>query len=162
MYPVVIGSARRHWAFIAVIAVAFAAAGVAGIVIAHHSVVAWVIAIVGGAGALIAAWEFHDRRPRVVIDDDGVLDRALAVGTIAWDDIRDVRVTRVNGRPQLCLDLPNAAKYTSRLPQPLRRIVPLNRQLGLTDLSVDLSGLATDPAALEAAMKDELKKRGRR
>jgi hypothetical protein len=161
MHPVVIGSARRRWAFIAVIAFAFAALGVAGIVIAHRSVVAWVVAIIGGAGGLIAVWEFYDRRPRVVIDDDGVLDRALAVGIFAWDDIQDVRVTRVNGRPQLCLDLSNAAKYTSRLPQALRPIVPLNRQLGLTDLSVDLSGLATDPAALEATIKDELKRRGR-
>ena len=162
MHPVVIGSTRRHWAVIAVIAFAIAALGVAGIIIAHRSMVAWVVTIIGGAGGLIAAWEFHDRRPRVVIDDDGVRDRALAVGTIAWDDIQDVRVMRVNGRPQLCLDLPHAAKYTSRLPQPLRRIVPLNRQLGLTDLSVDLSGLATDPTALEAAIKDELRKRNGR
>jgi hypothetical protein len=159
MHAVIIGSPRRHWAFIATIAFACAALGVVGIVLAHRSVVAWVVAIVGGAAALIAAWEFHDRRPRLVIDDRGVLDRRLAVGTIAWDDIQDVHVKRVNGRPQLCLDLPNAAKYTSRLPQPLRRLVPLNRQLGLTDLSVDLTGLATDPLDLEAAVRDELNRR---
>lgn len=159
MDSVVIGSARRHWAFIAVIAFACGALGIVGIGIAHRSAVAWVVTIIGGAGGLIAAWEFHDRRPRLVIDDGGILDRALAVGTIGWDDIQDVRLARVNGRPQLCLDLPNAAKYTSRLPQPLRRIVPLNRQLGLTDLSVDLSGLATDPVVLETAIRDELKKR---
>lgn len=157
MDAVVIGSPRRHWAVIAVIALACAALGVLGIMMAHRSVAAWIVAIVAGALGLIAAWEFHDRRPLMVIDDQGVRDRRLAVGTIAWADIQDVHVKRVNGRPQLCLDLPNAAKYTSRLPQPLRKLVPLNRQLGLTDLSVDLTGIATDPLVLEAAIRNELK-----
>lgn len=159
MHPVVIGAARRHWASIAVIALACAALGVVGVIITRHSVVAWLMTIAGGAAGSIAAWEFHDQRPRVVIDDHGVLDRALAVGTISWNDILDVHVKRVNSRPQLCLDLQNAAKYTSRLPQPLRRIVALNRQLGLTDLSVDLTGLPTDPIAVEAAIRDELQRR---
>jgi hypothetical protein len=159
MRAVILGSPRRHWAFIAAIAFACAALGVVGIIMAHRSVVVWVVAIGAGAVGLIAAWEFHDRRPRLVIDDRGVLDRRLAVGTIVWDDIQDVHVKRVSGRPQLCLDLVNAAKYTSRLPQPLRKLVPLNRQLGLTDLSVDLTGLTADPVALEAMIRDELKQR---
>jgi hypothetical protein len=131
MYPIVIGSPRRHWAIIAVVALALAALGVAGVVISHRSVVAWALVVVGGACGLTAAWEFHDRRPRVVIDDRGILDRALAIGTIPWHDIQDVHVKRVSGRHQLCLDLSNAAKYTSRLSAPLRRIVSLNRELGL-------------------------------
>ncbi len=157
MQPVIIGAPRRHWVPVAIVAGVLAAIGGVMIGMQFQPVVGWIILVVGGAGALFAGWQFYDARPRVVIDDRGVLDRTFAFGVIPWADITDVKLKRVQGRAQLCLYLRNAKQYTSRLPGTLQRMVALNRELGLTDLSVDLAGLPHDPADLELILRDRVK-----
>jgi hypothetical protein len=156
MDPVVIGARRRHWAVVAAVGTSLAVVGGALIGLQFRAAVGWVTLVVAGAAALFGAWQFYDGRPRVVIDDRGVLDRRFAIGLIPWTDIEGVRLKRMHGRAQLCLDLRDAAKYTSRLPSSLQRMVHLNRELGLTDLSVDLTGLTSDPVDLEARLRNEL------
>jgi hypothetical protein len=156
MQPIVSGSVRRHWGTISVVASCLVALGVVLIGTNHHSVVGWVSVVVFGACGLLAAWQFHEGRPRVVIDDRGVLDRTFAIGTIPWDDIRAVHVKRLQGHAHLCLDLKQTGKYTGRLSPMLRRVVALNRELGLTDLSVNLDGVSPDPEQVEALIRAEL------
>lgn len=157
MQPIIIGPPRRHWVPVAIVGGVLAAIGGVIIGMQFQPVVGWIMLVGGGAGALFAGWQFYDARPRVVIDDRGVLDRTFAIGVIPWGDITDVKVKRVQGRSQLCLYLRNAAKYTSRLPGTLQRMVALNRELGLTDLSVDLAGLPNDSADLEIVLRDRVK-----
>ena len=158
MLPIVIGNPRRHWGIAAVVATVLTALGGSLIGARFYPVVGWIIAIISGSAAAFAAWQFYDARPRVVINDHGVLDRAFAIGIIPWADITDVHLKRVNGRDQLCLDLRNTKAYTGRLPAALRPMVPLNRQLGLTDLAVDVTGLSMDTAQLENTLRERLQR----
>lgn len=160
MYPIVIGSPRRHWAVTSLVAAALAALGIALIVAVRAVTVGWIALVVGGAGALFGAWQFYDARPRLIIDDRGILDRTFGIGLIPWSDIADVHLKSIQGRPQLCLDLRETKKYTSRLPQMMQRVVALNRQLGLTDLTVNLTGLTTDPRAVESSIRARLQASG--
>ncbi len=157
MQPIVIGAPRRNWGLAALAAGVLTAIGGILIGVRFQPTAGWIILVACGAGTLFAGWQFYDARPRLVIDDRGVLDRTFAIGVIAWNDITDVTLKRVQGRTQLCLHLRNAAKYTTRLPPTLLRMVALNRELGLTDLSVDLTGLAGDPADLETNVRGRLK-----
>jgi hypothetical protein len=160
MHPFVLGATpRRHWALVAIAASILAAVGGVMVGTQNRPVVGWVILVACGAAALFGAWQFYDARPRVVIDNRGILDRTFAIGVIPWADVTGVRLKRVQGRAQLCLDLRNAAKYTSRLPTMMQRVVSLNRELGLTDLSVDLTGLTADPTELETTLQEHLKVR---
>jgi hypothetical protein len=159
MQPVTIGAPRRHWLGFALAAGALTPIGGLMIGVRLQPIVGWIILVACGAGTLFAGWQFYDARPRMVIDDRGVLDRTFAIGVIPWDDITNVTLKRVQGRTQLCLHLRNAATYTSRLPPTLLRMVALNRELGLTDLSIDLTGLASDPADLETMLRGQLKSR---
>lgn len=153
MERIAIGPDRRQWVIVAAVGCSLAALGIVLILATRQVVVGWVALVICGAGGLFAAWQFYDMRPRVVIDDRGVLDRTFGIGVIPWDDIQDVHLKWTHGRPQLCLDLRNAKRYTARLPQMLQRVAALNRELGLTDLSVDLSGATPDPATIEAAIR---------
>jgi len=161
MQPVTIGAPRRHWLPVALATGVLAAIGGIMVGVRFQPVAGWIILVVCGAGALFAGWQYYDARARVVIDSRGILDRTFAIGIIPWGDITDVTLKRVQGRTQLCLHLRNAATYTSRLPSTLRRMVALNRELGLTDLAVDLTGLATDPVDLETMLRGQLATKGR-
>ena len=159
MIAIVIGPPRRHWLVVAGVALCAVAVGAIIIALNHRSVLGWAVVVIAGSCALFGWWQFYDARPRVVIDDRGILDRTLAIGTIPWDDIQGVRLKWVHGHPHLCLDLRNSARYTERLPTPLRPVVALNRQLGLTDLTVNLDGAEPSPEQIETAVKGRIESR---
>jgi len=156
MVAIVIGPSRRHWLLVAGLASSAAVVGALTIAANHRSVIGWGLVVVAGACAAFGGWQFYDARPRVVIDDRGILDRTLAIGTIPWDDVEGVRLKWLHGHPHLCLDLRNSAKYTERLPTMLRPVVALNRQLGLTDLTVNLDGADPNPERVEALIRERI------
>ena len=138
------------------VACAFVAAGILLLVLHQYLLVAWLNIVFFGAGAIVFAMQVVDRRPRIVIDDQGILDRTLKVGRIEWEDIRAVFLKRSQGQPFLCLELVDPSKYTQRLSPLLRRMVQLNRKLGFTDLSLNLGGTNVDPDYVEDLLRKEL------
>lgn len=99
-----------------------------------------------GILAVVAARAVLDRRPRLVIDDSGIADRTLGLGTIPWTAIRAARPFAQRNFPVLCLELHDAAGWTRRL-SPLRRVLARRQErLGLTPFVVNLLGTRIDPA----------------
>ncbi len=48
----------------------------------------WLAIVFFGSGIPISIWQIADSRPRLIIDQYGILDRTLGVGRIAWTDIQ--------------------------------------------------------------------------
>ena len=108
---------------------------------------------------MVFAMQLVDRRPRIVIDDNGVLDRTLKVGIINWEDIRSAFLKRSAGQPFICLDLVDPGKYTGRLSPLVRGMVQLNHKLGFTDLSLNLGGTEVNPDQVLELMNKEIASR---
>jgi len=89
----------------------------------------------------------NDRRPLLVLDEDGLLAPRTGVGWIAWSDIRRVRIQRVAHAHFLCVAIEDADRYLGPLSR--WRAFWLAVSLGRVgrELRVDLS--FTDVSAQE-------------
>jgi hypothetical protein len=156
---VVIKSARLKWLAYLVLALGFVAMGVFLIRSGQAVMVGWVNVAFFGGGAALFIKQLLDPRPRIIISDQGLLDRTLKVDTIEWADVRDVHLQYIRGSPFLCVDLTDSSKYTSRLSAMNRRMVALNRRLGFTELSLNLAGTDADPERLATLIRTEIARR---
>jgi len=144
--PLVIGKSR---AFLWIIAVASAGMALAGLLLVlQGSVAGWPALIFFGAGTLSIAYQARQRGPRVVIDEAGVFDRTLGVGVIPWPEIQGAFVKRLGTAKFVCLELRDPERLRARLSPIKKRLVDMNRKLGYTDFSVNLTGTDADPDAV--------------
>lgn len=148
MKPVTVVPSPRRPLLLLAGGVALAAVG-AVVAAMHVSVVLGMLMLVVGivAAALFAA-QALDRRPRVIINDSGIYDRTMKVGRIDWNDVSGAYVRRMRGAVFVCVELRDPERYTNRLSAALRQRSEAHRNLGLTELSVNLSGTGTDAEAL--------------
>jgi hypothetical protein len=98
-----------------------------------------------GLGALILLWQVLDRRPRLVIDRDGVIDRMLGVGRIAWTDLEWAYLQSVSDNCFVCLVLRDPSTYLNKMWWIRRQWIGLNKAVGCTELNLNLSGVSVDP-----------------
>jgi len=114
----------------------------------------WAGIICFGACALIFGCQMFDARPRLIIDEYGILDRTLGVGIIPWSDIDGAYVKSISGNNFICLIVRDPGTYAQRL-SPLRRAMSsVNQALGFTDISINLSGVnASTDEVFELVMK---------
>ena len=117
------------------------AIGVLLIVRARHPVVGWANVLFFGAGVVLFVWQIVDRRPRLVIDDDGVFDRTLGAGVIPWSEILDAEARSIAGQPFVMLALRDPDRFTRHVGAVQRAMTAGNRALGFEALNLNLSGL---------------------
>jgi hypothetical protein len=99
-----------------------------------------------GTGAVVGLVQGLRRGPRLSIDDDGIHDRTLGVGVIAWSDIVSAAPYLVAKEPFIGLNLRDPAKYIQRAPPLKRRLARMHAASGMPPFSVNLVGLEGDPA----------------
>ncbi len=140
-YPLII---KRSGCQLLVYAVACASMGFAGVPLVASGeapVLGWIAVLFFGGGSLVLAWHFFDVRPRLVIDAEGIYDRTLGVGTIAWKDIEDAYICSIHVHDFICLVVHDPDVYLRRLSAIRRKIATANRALGLTELNLNLVGV---------------------
>ncbi len=82
------------------------------------------------------------RGPTVVIDDSGVLDVRLGVGTIAWGDISSVSITQLGHQRCISLWLRNEDQYLSRASSLSASLSRFGEQVeGLSPFRLKFAGL---------------------
>jgi hypothetical protein len=98
----------------------------------------------------VSVWMLIDRRPRIVLDQYGILDRKIGVGRIAWSDIIQAYIQtfgsgRIGRQEFICLDVQNEEEYL-RNAWPIKRLMAAgNRRLGFTPMVVNLGATDADP-----------------
>ena len=148
MNPLHFGTKQSFWLSRSFGGLAMAAASAMMARAGAGSAVGWV-GIVGviffGIGAVVGIYQGTRRGPRLTIDADGIHDRTLGVGVIAWSDIVNAEPYGVARQPFVALLLRDPSKYLVRA-SPLKRFLArLNRGSGLSPFSVNLVGLDADP-----------------
>lgn len=141
-------NSRKRHALLTLGSLAFVAIGVFMIVEKGYWGQGLVTVLFFGTGAAVGAWQFFDTRPRLQINDVGILDRTLGVGLIPWADITDAYVRSINHEYFICLQVLDEQAYLDRLPPLKRKLAGANEALGFTPLSINLSGVDLNPEQL--------------
>jgi hypothetical protein len=102
------------------------------------------VVLFGGCEAILL-WQYLDRRPRLVIDSEGVFDRVLGIGRIPWSQIASSRLETVQGGVFVCLELVDHDSWVAKLPRRLRVFSAANRALGFSEINLSISNLETPP-----------------
>ncbi len=97
---------------------------------------------------LILFFRLFDRRPKLVIDSQGIFDRTLGLGHIPWDDILSVQFVEVKGASFIDLALRNEPLYLTRFSTFKRKIIEGNKRIGYPFLAINLTSVAADPRAV--------------
>jgi hypothetical protein len=138
---------RRFWLSRALGAIIMAVVCLLFVRYGLQSAVGW-FGIVGalffGIGAAVGLKEGTRRGPRLTLDDEGIHDRSLRVGVIAWSDIIGIEPYGVAGQPFIGLCLRDPSKYLARASGMGLLLARLNAGSGFP-LSVNLVGLKADP-----------------
>lgn len=155
----VVRSSRLKYVLLLIASAGFVAAG--AFLVAFESGasawVGWTCIVLFGAGIPLFARQLFDSRPRVVLDEAGVFDRTLGVGTIPWSDIESSYVKSIHGNSFVCLILRNPERWVGRLSGTQQSLVKANEKLGCQPLNINLSGTAVDAALVQDVV---LKKSG--
>lgn len=158
MAPLVFRAARRKLLVLLLGSLAFVASGVF-ILVTGRGVGPTLTGLAGiaffGMCAVVAIVQLFDARPRLVIDERGVLDRTLKVGIIAWADILDAEAMRVSNQPFIARKLRDPAKHVERLGPMHQRFTTSNRALGYGPLNINLSAIETGVETLAALIVRE-------
>ena len=110
----------------------------------HQPILGWPIVGLFGVVIPIFALAQGGTTERVLLNDSGILDETLGIGTIAWADIVDVHTESKYNNFYLCLKLKNSQKYLSKLPPWRRKQFEQSRELGFTRFNVEVSAVEQD------------------
>ena len=91
----------------------------------------------------ISLWQIFDSRPRLILDEDGVIDRTLGVGKLFWKDIKGLSVRTVYKNNFVCLQMDEDSnqRYLSNASSIKRKLLTANVALGWPPLNLNLSGI---------------------
>lgn len=108
----------------------------------------WVLLIVVAIVLLVTLIQGQSNEPVIILNDEGVFDRRLKVGTIRWSDIRRIRAYNLHGAAYLSLELHDMNRYESRRPLWFKLISQVQRVFGMSSIAISTNGLDIDEATL--------------
>jgi hypothetical protein len=115
--------------------------------------IGWMSIVFFGAGIPLFTYELIRSAPRLVISDEGIFDRTLRIGWIAWKDVRGASIKSLQGSHFICLDVANPEQYLSKS-KTRNVLMKANHALGFTPISLNLSSATVDPhEVLEIILK---------
>jgi len=106
--------------------------------------IVWVVAPIALIAFIINVIRGQGTDPVLIINDDGVFDRRLKVGTIHWADIRRIKSYSLSGALYISLELHNMQAYESRRPLWLSVVSQVQRLFRMSSLSISTNGLDID------------------
>lgn len=84
---------------------------------------------------------FQTRRPEIVIDRRGVEVLSWKCGLIAWQEIRRVSVSNINGNRFLSLELADPENFYARFSSAYRTAAKWSQAAGFDDASIGFTGM---------------------
>ena len=114
----------------------------------------WTTIVFFGACIPILILQFINTNARLIIDDEGVIDRTLGVGKIPWNEITGAYLKTIQTNAFICLNLRNNETYTDKLNPVKKAMLAMNEKLGFTPISLNLVGTNVEPEqVLEVVLK---------
>lgn len=128
-------------------------------------IVGWASIIFFGAYSVIIFLKFFDKKPGLVIDNDGISDNSSGVsaGLIAWRDINGLTVRQVYNQQYILVMVKNPEEYIGRYTSAFkRRVVKLNYKMYGSPLTITAGSLKCSFNELYALLAENLKKQNER
>lgn len=97
---------------------------------------------------LVSLIRGEGKEPVIILNDEGVFDKRLKVGTIKWSDIRRIRSYNLFGAQYISLELHNMNFYESRRPMWFNLVTQVQRVYGMSSIAISTNGLDVDQATL--------------
>lgn len=128
---------------------------VGGAALAGHLVpwLGWGLVLGGGAYALVLLRSLGEEKERLVIDDSGIRDSLLPVGTIGWDEVRGASIEMIGRVRVVSLTVRDPERFIRRLPAARQFIARKALAAGLPGLYLTLVGTEADPAQIVEAIR---------
>jgi hypothetical protein len=114
----------------------------------HLIPAAWIVMALCGLYALFQLRSLGEEQERVVIDDSGIRDSMLPVGTIGWDEVRGASVQRVGSVEVVALQLRDPERFIRRLPGARQFIARNALKAGLPGIYLTLVGTDGHPVRI--------------
>jgi hypothetical protein len=135
-----------------VVAAAMVAAGIA-LERAEVAAIGWALAALGTIWALLLLRSLGEERERLVIDDAGIRDTLLPVGTIGWPEVTGASVRRLGSVAVVALDLRDPERFMRRLPATRQFIARKALEAGLPAVYLTLAGTDADAGRIAEAIR---------
>jgi hypothetical protein len=149
-------SHRYHYRKLAV-ALTVAGVGAALLALGRWREIGWGLVALGGIYAVLQLRALGEENERLVIDDSGIRDTMLPVGTIGWDEIRGASVQEIGPTPVVALQVRDPERFIRRLPPARQFIARKAAEAGLPGLYLTLVGTDGDPRAIAEAINDRVR-----
>jgi len=118
----------------------------------------WLITLFFGVLSGICLWLYFDRRPRIIISDQGITDARTKMGLIEWQDFEAVSVVRANNTQFLQIKTKDASKYLSRMGKLQKIGSKIDQTAGLDELSINVTGLEMGAEQIAAVIVEKIQK----
>ena len=122
---------------------------------------AWTLIVVGAGYAILVLRSMGEDTERIVIDDSGIRDSILPVGTISWEEVRGARVQQIGSVAVVALELRDPERIIRRLPEMRRFLARKAREAGLPAVYLTLADTEGDPHKVAEAINQRVARRSR-
>jgi hypothetical protein len=155
MQRVVVVAARGPLYRKLVVAAAMVTAGIA-LQQAEVAALGWTLGALGGIWALLLLRSLGEEPERLVIDDAGIRDTLLPVGTIGWSEVTGATVQQIAGVPVVVLDLRDPERFVRRLPAARQFIARKALEAGLPAVYLTLTGTEAEAERIAGTIRQRL------
>jgi hypothetical protein len=162
MQRIILHASPRHLTRKLTVGLVVLAVGIALLALELWPGVAWGLVALGGGYAVLQLRGLSEEQERVVIDDAGIRDSMLPVGTIGWDEIRGASVQQVGSIPVVALQVRDPERFIRQLPSARQFIARKALEAGLPGLYLTLVGTDGDANAIAEAINKEAERRATR
>lgn len=118
----------------------------------------WILSASVVLGFVLALKQAVDRGPCIVINEEGIHDKRLRMGTISWADIERVRMHGVGGAYFISLDLSKREQYLSRQPAYLRISNQIWRVYNVSPVNIKVAYMDVQPDELFELIMSEVER----
>lgn len=114
-----------------------------------------------GFGFILLMGKMFDRRPGLIIDQNGITDHTqyTSVGLIEWKDIVGFDTYQVQSTKMIIVYIENPKKYIKRAKKTLAKAMRMSQSMTGSPLSINSGALKISHDELERLLWEELEKR---
>jgi hypothetical protein len=157
MERIVVHASPRHMLRKLVWCLSLLAIGAGLLVAGRVRWLGWVLALVGGGYSLVLLRALGEEKERLVVDDSGIRDSALPLGTIGWEEVLGASVQQISGVSVIALELRDPERLIRRLPATRQFIARKALEAGLPGIYVTVAGTDADPGKIAEAIRQRVR-----
>jgi hypothetical protein len=101
----------------------------------------WVCVCFFGLGIPVGLMQLFDRRPQVILNNEGIWDRAAKAGIINWNAIQGAHIITIQRQRFICLELDDAVAVSLKAN---KLLAELNKMAGGESVNILVSSLKVD------------------